>query len=447
MFSLSIPSSHLRLLGGLLCAAFPGRTGATSVPLRGTDGNMREVPAALSLADAVRLALENNPALHAAGSRSEEIAGRAAQLGRHANPELELVAEEWPWQHGRGLADAKQTIGLTQPLLYPGKRSLDRQIGGAEVQAGRAEWAGRRVELIRDVKIAYARALAAGRAAEVAAQLADVAEATATVARRRVEAGAAAFQEQLRAEVQHEQARSALADRQTEATEVRRFLATLLGRPDLDETPLADRLAEAVDAAVLGAAGNGDPTVHPTLQVAQAGLDRADAAYRRARLEPMPDPTVGVNAGRLGATGEAIIGVRLSIPLPVADRGQGRQRAARAALNGATAELRAAQQNLQRDRAAAAQRYRAAGLQVARYRERTLPKAEEALRLVRAGFEQGKFGFTDLLDTQRTIADVRLAYLHQVLELNLAQAELESLNGGPPAAVDPAESGPLQPKE
>ena len=61
---------------------------------------------------------------------------------------------------------------------------------------------------------------------------------------------------------------------------------------------------------------------------------------------------------------------------------------------------------------------------------RILPKANEALRLVQTGFEQGKFGFIDLLDTQRTTAEVRLTYQQKLLELNVAQAELEALLGG-----------------
>ena len=64
---------------------------------------------------------------------------------------------------------------------------------------------------------------------------------------------------------------------------------------------------------------------------------------------------------------------------------------------------------------------------MASYRERILPKATEALRLVQTGFEQGKFNFIDLVDTQRTTAEARLAYQGKLLELNIAQAELEAL--------------------
>ena len=85
------------------------------------------------------------------------------------------------------------------------------------------------------------------------------------------------------------------------------------------------------------------------------------------------------------------------------------------------------QQQLQREWANALKRYRTAGEQVANYRERILPKAAEASRLVQTGFEQGKFNFIDLVDTQRMTAEARLAYQGKLLELNIAQAELEAL--------------------
>ncbi len=93
----------------------------------------------------------------------------------------------------------------------------------------------------------------------------------------------------------------------------------------------------------------------------------------------------------------------------------------------AEAELHVVQQQLQREWANTQKRYRTAGEQVANYRQRILPKAEQALRLVQTGFEEGKFNFIDLVDTQRTTAEARLAYQKKLLELNVAQAELESL--------------------
>ena len=74
-------------------------------------------------------------------------------------------------------------------------------------------------------------------------------------------------------------------------------------------------------------------------------------------------------------------------------------------------------------------RCRAAQENVRAYRDRILPKAEKAAALVRTGFDAGKFGFLDLVDTQRTLTEARLAYWDKLLELNLALAELEALAG------------------
>jgi cobalt-zinc-cadmium efflux system outer membrane protein len=384
-------------------------------------------PQPLTLDEAVRLALANNPELRAAEARVEAATGRAKQAQRWSNPELELHAEDWPVRGGRGFADAKQTLGVAQTLPYPGKKALDGQVGGAGVKLMEAELAVRRTEIVRDVKAGFFRALAAERWIAVAAELVAVAEASAATARKRVEAGAAAYHEQLRAEVQLEQARTAWTGFQRERATARQSLATLLGLARLGGRKLAGTLVETADAALLVDLADERLAKHPSLGAARANLEYAQLESRRARLEPYPDIRVGVAGGRIGESDQTIIQAGLALPLPLLDRGQGKQQAARALTSAAEAELRAAQQQVQREWANAQQRYRTAAAQVANYRERILPKAAEALRLIQTGFEQGKFNFLDLVDTQRTTAEVRLAYQEKLLELNITQAELEAL--------------------
>jgi cobalt-zinc-cadmium efflux system outer membrane protein len=129
----------------------------------------------------------------------------------------------------------------------------------------------------------------------------------------------------------------------------------------------------------------------------------------------------------MGDTDESILEFGLSIPLPVLDSSKGRKAEAIARVSVAQAELDAIEQALQREWSQATKRYRIAGEQATAYREQILPKTREALRLVQTGFEEGKFGFIDLLDTQRTFAESQLAYQKRLLELNIAQAELEAL--------------------
>lgn len=408
---------------GALCMPVMASRGAEAVVSHAGAGSGTKV---LTLEEAIRVALESNPELRASGARVEAAAGRAYQAKKWTNPELELNAEDWPVSNGGGYSDAKQTIGVAQTLPYPGKKGLDKRIGGAGVRVSEAEFGLRRTEVVRDVKAGFFRVLAAEQLVEVSTQLVAVAESSAGTARKRVEAGAAAYQEQLRAELQLEQARTELTGFERELGTARQAFVTILGRPELKEARLSGALAEGPNA-VLERGVEGWLERHPSAVAARANLDRAELGYRRARLEPYPDVKVGVSGGRLGETDQSIIQVGFSVPIPLIDRGKGNKQEARANVSVAEAELQGVLQALERERATAQKRYGAAVEQVGNYRERILPKAEEALRLVRTGFEEGKFNFIDLVDTQRTAAEARLAYQQKLLEMNIAQAELEAL--------------------
>lgn len=382
---------------------------------------------ALTLEEAVQTALAGNPDVHAYRARVDAAAGRAYQAGKWTNPELELNTEDWPVSNGRGLSDAKQTIGIAQTLPHPGKKRLDRQIGSAGVRLSEAELALCRTELVRDVKAGFFRVLASERLVEESAQLVALAESSAATARKRVEAGAAPLQEQLRAELQLEQARTEMTGFERELAVVRHLFATLLGQPGLKDASLSGALAETPDESLMKPDGDGWLARHPSVAAAQGNLEWARLASQRTRLEPYPDVKVGVSGGWIGETDQSIIQLGFSLPLPLIDRGKGRQQEASAHVAVAEAELQMARQQLEREWTGAHTRYWAAAEQVARHRERILPKANEALGLVRAGFEQGKFNFMDLVDTQRTTAEARLAYQQKLLELNVAHAEIEAL--------------------
>lgn len=381
----------------------------------------------LTLDDAVQLALTANPALKASWARVTAAAGKAEQAPKWPNPELEWRSEEWPLGRRHGFSEAKQTLGLAQTLPYPGKKSLDKQLGGVAVKLAETELALRRTEMVREVKTGFYHILAWERLLEVSTQLVALAESSAVTARRRVEAGAAPYQEQLRAEVQLEQARAEWVDAQREWALARQQWAMLLGRPQLTNATLTGMLAETPDDRLTSTPRPAWLEHHPSIMAARLWLEQARLGQRRARLEAYPDVKVSLAGGRLGETDEGIIELGFSLPLPLLNRGKGRQQEALAEVQVAEAELERVRQQLQVEWASAQQRYQTAAVHVARYREQILPKVEEALRLVQNGFEEGKFTFMDLLDTQRTSAEARRAYWQKVFELNAAHAALEAL--------------------
>lgn len=391
----------------------------------------------MTLHDAIAMALNNNPELRSSEAKTDAATGRSCQARLWTNPELTLSAEDWPVNGGGGFADSKQTVGVAQTIPFPGKKKLDRQIGVTGVRLSEVELSLRRLELIRGVKVAFYHVLAAGRLVEVAGELVKVAESSASTAAKRAVAGAVADQEQLRAEILLEQARTELAGYERDLVMARQTLAQLLGRPDLFELPVSGTLTEVANTSLLDQSPKQWLAIHPGVVAAKTNRDMADLELRRARLEPYPNVTMDVSGGRIGETGQSIMQLGLSVPVPVFDRSQGRKQETQANVRIAEADQATIEQRLLRAWGTASQRFRTAVDQAANYRERILPKANEALRLVQTGFEQGKFGFNDLLDTQRTTAEVRLAYQQKLLELNVAKAELESLLNRTPGETGP----------
>jgi outer membrane protein, heavy metal efflux system len=197
------PIAILSILAGSILASIASTGGEiATLPPASSNSLIR-----LSVEEAVSLALTNNPEFLGSGGRIDAASGRAYQARRWRNPELSLATEDIPLGSG-SFRDSKDTLGLTQTIPYPGKKRLDGQIGAADVRSSKADWHLRRQELTRDVKIAYFRVLAADRLVEVSRELVQVASASATAARKRVEAGATADQEQLRAEIQMSQAQN-----------------------------------------------------------------------------------------------------------------------------------------------------------------------------------------------------------------------------------------------
>jgi cobalt-zinc-cadmium efflux system outer membrane protein len=386
----------------------------------------------LSLDRAIRLALANNPELQASDARKEAAAGRQEQARAWPNPELELSSEDMPVNRSR-MSQGKHMAGISQTLPWPGKRKADGEVGAADAAAGAADWRLDRADLVREVKLAYYQVKAAERAAAVAEDLVKVAEAVAGDAGKRNAAGEITLREQLRAEIQLEHARTEKIEAVREGDTARQSLVLLLGRQDLRDAKLTDALAETINPSLTRLTSSAWLVSHPAMVAARARRDQAAATARRAGLEPMPDVKVGVAGGRDEAAEENLMEFRLSLPLPLFDRNKGKQQEAMAGVKEAEAGVTATEQRLIAEWRAAVTRYKAAADQVAACRDRILPKSEEALQLVQTGFDEGKFGFIDLLDTQRTTAEARMIYQKKLFELNAAQAELEAMTEPVPA--------------
>jgi cobalt-zinc-cadmium efflux system outer membrane protein len=378
----------------------------------------------LTLDEAVKTALAHNPGLVMAQWQVERARSVMIQAGLWANPQIEFSAEEVPANSG-GLSRSKNLIGISQVVPFPGKKSLEREAAREGVQISELELRARHIELVAEVKRAFYAAIASEEQIEVSRQLAELATTFATTVRQRVEAGASRAQEQLRAEIEAERAWALLSSLSTDRAEVRQTLATLTGRPDLKDVPLLGKLRQSADFTPLKETQL--LSRHPKNEAATTYIERAKLELKRRELDPLPDVTLGFSVGRNEADDEDLIEFRISLPLPLFDRGHGRSLDALASAEIARGNATKVKNEMIRELTLAEARLRDADRQVTAYSGRILPAADEALRMVEEGFKYGKFDFINVLDTRRTAFEARLGYVKKLLDLNVAQIELEAL--------------------
>lgn len=410
-----------RLIAAMLAAA----SCATIAQAQSAPPPVVEAGATLSLDQALSMAGASAPSLDAAEADINAAAAARTVAGLRPNPsisvEAENVAGSGPY---RGTQSVETTTSFALPIELGGKRSA--RIGVADARSRRVavQAAITQADLRFNVIQAYAEAAAAQQRLVTASDQARIAAEGFRAAQVRVQAGRASPIEMQRADVARINA-DADVERAQRLVEVSRFsLSKLIGQPvsgTLDTNWFTGVRSN------YGPLREIDSTGTLAMAAAEADLAVADAGVRLARSQRVPDLTVGAGARYMRETGDTAALFSLTIPLPLFNNGK-------AAVDQASSErLRAEAQKrvtaLEVDQAIARAQAEAANASTSAVTAKgpALAAAEEAARIARIGYREGKFGQLELLDAERTLAETRLAAIDALLNYHNAQAQLERL--------------------
>jgi outer membrane protein TolC len=243
--------------------------------------------------------------------------------------------------------------------------------------------------------------------------------------RARVEVGASE-QDLLKAQTEHRLAQNELGNLEAEGRSARAMLNGLLSRaPEAPlDLPLALPAARPIPADDTRLIAMGVDQ-NPELAALAAQVSGRQDALELARLRYIPD--INPQFGFTGAISQTL-GAMVMLPTNLP------------AIQGAIAEsgamIRASQatrRQTARDRAASfvAALYfmRNAQRQVEFLQNNIMPLAEKAMSNSRSAYATGKGGYADIIDSQRTLLNVRLMTAQVRIEREKRLAELESLAG------------------
>jgi cobalt-zinc-cadmium efflux system outer membrane protein len=392
------------------------RAAFAAVLLAGTSATAAPV----SLADAVRLALDAAPSgrADAAAIAAAEAARRQAAV--RPNPTLDIESENIV---GTGPYDAfrqaETTVTYSQTLERGGKRSARIGLADSEVRLAGARGRIARLDLAAEVQRAYAAAVVAGAEAGIAAERLRTERDVRAEAVRRVRGYRDPVFVETRADARVAGAELALRDAEARAMAARAELAAFWGGEAATLTVDMDDRQALGPSALAGVDAD----------FASAEIDRAERAVAVERSRGVQDYTLSGGIRYLRDTDDVAAVAGVSIPLGRFDRNRGN-------IDRALAERRATELRAEADRIGRARRLAALVAQAGAARERAFgieaevrPRAQKTLAQVRAGYARGGFRFADIEAAADAILAARADWLDAVARAAELQTEIDRLTG------------------
>lgn len=383
--------------------------------------------ATLTLDQAIRKAITASPKVQAAAFGIEAAAGTEVQAGLHPNPEASLGVENLPSVGpGNSVAYTETTLGVSQLFEMGGKRQARLAVAGAGRQAAESDAHVARLDLIRDVTLAYDTAIGAQQSLEMARDLEAAANEVLGDVTKRVNAARDPLYQKDKAQAAYESAAVVRQNAQNALVAALQKLARFWAEPTVSDRLSGDGPRSADQPQPL-AAYEARLGASPDLDRYRKVLITREAEMRLAEANAVPDITA--NTGIKGYAGTSYVAMvaGVSIPIPVFNQNQGEISRAGAEIKKAAQDLRQAELERSQELIAAWSQWQSAWAEANALRDRAIPRAESALSSVLDGYHRGAFTYLEVLDAQRTQFDLRNKYIDALTRVRAGRAQTERL--------------------
>lgn len=397
--------------------------GSADTPLQLSDSiSEAEV---LTLEIAVKRALVHSPRLKSSASARRASSAAQRQASALPNPEIEVEAENFGGQGPyTGFDEAEMTYGMSQQFEVGGKRSARQNVARYEYKIAEIEDEAARLDLIRDVTVAYAEAVAAQEELKLAAEQKGLAADLLKEVNRRVNAASEPLAQRSKTEITAATSAFAHERAEREFKHAQHTLASLWGGHHetftLDRESLFTLTPPKTESEVETAL-----EANPTLKRWAAEKARSVALLKLEKAQSIPDPRIRLGVRDFRDTGDQALIAGISIPIPVLNRNQGNIERARHEVLKAASDAAATKLSVRNAAFQAHEDMINAFRQAENLESIILPAAEKAFALSREGYRMGRFAYLEVLDSQRTLFETRTQYIATLRDYHKARAEVE----------------------
>jgi len=385
----------------------------------------------LNLQALIEEALERNPEVLATKKRVEVAAARIPQARALPDPQFGI---EW-----ENTIDFKKAVeiefGFSQTIPFPGKLRLKGEVAQKEVEQVRAQYLGKQREITSKVKLAYYQFFLAFKAIEIKQEEIRLIETFAKIAEAKYAVGTAAQPDVLKAQTVLASLLNDLVTLEQERETAAAALNTVLNRsPDgplgLPEAPQISRFRYAFKELEGLALEN-----RAELQAARFAIERGEVARALANRQYYPDFSIGLQYVRSllgGAKNKDKWEPVISINIPflwTRQRYDSQVEEALAEIAASKAAERAITNKTLFEIKDLLVKIQAAERLANLYETAILPLARQTLNASTAAYQTGQVDFLTLVDNQRTLRAVELAYYQSLTTFHQRIADLEMAVG------------------
>src|SRR4030043_718524 len=388
-----------------------------------------ETISVVTLSQAQSLALMKNPELTVYSLEIRAKEAQAIQAGFLPNPQIDIEIENFGGSRNfRGFNVTETTIQLSQLIELGGKRSKRRYVATLESNLANWDYEAKRADVLSGVTKAFIEVLAAQERLALTEELVSLSEQVFNTISARVTAGKVSPVEETKAGVALATVRIELARAKRELEAARKRLANIWGStfPDFEKVEgQLDLLKPLPSAEQLDALISQNPDVARWAEE----IEQRNAVLKLENAKRISDPTISAGFRRLNETDNNAFVLGISIPIPLFNRNQGsvleaQQRIAKAEESRMSAKLQVL--------SALSEAYQVLSSSYAEattLKNNVIPGALSAFEAVREGYRQGKFGYLDVLDAQRTFFEAKSRYIESLSAYQMAVIDINRLIG------------------
>ncbi len=402
----------------------------------GTRPRPAELPENPTLDDYLRVAAINNPGLRAAFYEWKAAMERVPQVRALPDPKFSYTRyiEEVETRVGA----QKNRFMLMQMVPWPGKLVSKSDMAVRSAMAKKYLFDAKKLALFYRVSKAYLEYYFLSRSIKVVGSNLDFITNLEKTLETRFKAGVARNASLIQIQVEQGKLEDRLKSLQALQGALAARLNSAIGRDPMQALPWPVELAvtspvlkEEEIAAVLR-------ENNPDLEAARQRVRASEAGMRLARSQYLPDFGVGaafVDTERRDDmnpddNGKDPVMLTLEMSLPVWwNKYRAGVREARARHDAAQSKVVSMSNDLTADLRLAFFNYQDAKRKYTLFHDTLVPKAEQGLAAAQTAFSAGKAAFTDLIDAERTLLELRLMAERAVVDRGIRLAELEKLAG------------------